>query len=96
MKIIKSSFKKFGDQFTMVKRVGDVALYERTKEGYVYSGWEVIIIQKAKASNFNVGASVINWNEGDEFYPNSESFGKKGWYYSSRELADVKFESLIK
>ena len=92
MKTISTQFQKFGDTFAQIKRVGDVAQYERSYEGKT-QGYEVVKVQKFKADRFINGVQV-NF-EGDEFYPSSEQFGAKAFNCKTLERADMVFDEMV-
>jgi predicted TIM-barrel fold metal-dependent hydrolase len=92
MKQIKTSFSKFGDDFNLIKRDGDFAIFERTAKDSKPS-YEVIEIQKCKKERLINGIKIND--VGDEFYPSSEMFGTHGWNCTTIERALEKFEELI-
>jgi hypothetical protein len=79
-----------GSTFTELKRRGDVSLYLRqTPHCPTY---EVVRVQKHKKDRYVSGKLIAR--AGDEFYPASNSFGEKGWYYPERPQAEAKFAEL--
>lgn len=52
--------------------------------------YEVVRIRKAK-KDYNGFFSI---QEGDEFYPSSESWGTYGWTFKTLEQAEAKFNNL--
>jgi hypothetical protein len=88
----KGSQGKF--YFKQLMRVGDVALYRKTKEfdsGRQHKSHEVIVVRKQKESF----RGDIHY-KAKEHYPNDEEFGRYAWAFISLEAAVKKFEELLK
>lgn len=78
--------------YKQIKRDGNLALYERSREGKVYD-YELIIITvvpKGTVQKFPNG--VIKTIEDDtEHYPSTGSFGKKAWALGFDRVAAEKY-----
>jgi hypothetical protein len=82
---------RFNDfNFRLVKRVGDVALFEKRKPTHTRASFEVVIVQKHPAKTFPNG----KYYDARESMPSSESWGTKGWTYSDLENAEAKLNRL--
>jgi hypothetical protein len=79
-----------GCTFTELKRRGDVSLYLR--QTLHCPTYEVVRVQTHKKDRYVAGKLIVH--AGDEFYPPSNSFGEKGWYYPERPQAEAKFAEL--
>ena len=78
--------------YNQIKRFGDYAIYERSRDGKVYD-YEVIHVTVAKQ-----GKQVFNTvvDEDTEEYPSASKFGKHGWGYPTLAAAEAKFNELLK
>lgn len=85
-----SSMGGFGNNpltYTQLKRIGNVAVYERSRDGKPYD-YEVIKIRfDAKGTN--------GVDEDTERYPGAAAFGRMGWSISSLGLAMAKFHDIV-
>ena len=98
-KPIKTEFRWTGDGFgnacarfiKQVKRVGDIALYERQieKTGTVES-YEVIRI--SRHNGYTLGGQYV---APAETYPGSSQFGKAGWSCPTLRVAEVLFAQKV-
>jgi hypothetical protein len=87
-KPLAESFKKNGFNHELIIREGDVAIYERSKNGKNFH-YEVIII---KRHNGYMLAGILI--EPAEIYPSSSLWGANGFTYNTLEEAENKFNSL--
>lgn len=93
MKTIPETFKKYSYDFKLLKRTGDVAMYEQSKivsPELTVSQYEVHIVQISKECVFK-----------KQYYPERErlatagEFGYFGWSYQKYENAIKKFNELV-
>ena len=91
---LENKFTGRGDskncQFELVERVGDSALYSRTKDGI--KSFEVIKIQTTK-KDWIINGKVVS-PAGQETYPSTSSWGTLGWSFNSLEKAKDKLEEI--
>lgn len=91
MKKINEQFSSKGFDFRQIWREGIVCLYEKSKKGYEYKSFEVVILNENPPYQLN-GNSC-----GDcESLPRNEQWGTKGFTYTDRESAEKKFKELTK
>jgi hypothetical protein len=90
MQQLKTKFKKNGFNFSMLKRNGDVAIFEKTKPNFKQTFFEVIKIKTYPEIIFPNGIKVT----AHECFPASESWGTCGWSFSDRERAFDHFNKL--
>lgn len=89
-KPVKEKFMKDGFTHTLLKRKGDVAIYEQRKTKNTIR-YEVIIINRH--NGYNLGDTYI---EPSETYPSTSEWGIRGWTYVDLTNAEEKFKSLLK
>jgi len=82
-------FRQSDFTFTQLKRAGDVAIYQQTKEGQS-PAFEVVIIRRREAS-IAFGKEF----PATEYYPHNEDWGTYGSSYCTLEEAERKFRFLI-
>lgn len=87
-----TSFKKYGETFTQIKRKGQVAIYERSKEGQNVKQYEVVILKDAK--EYTLAGVTISAKE--DAYPGTNAFGKLGWSAIDLPQAEKKFLDVLK
>jgi hypothetical protein len=93
MKKLEKIIKKKGFTFTLIKREGNIAMYQQRLD-----------ISDTKSSNFEViivgshnGIKIAdNYLPPSELYPSASQWGNTGWTYNSRENAEFKFTHLLK
>jgi hypothetical protein len=88
---LPASFRSGGFDFRLVKRTGDIALFEKRKPTHTRSFFEVVIVQKRKEATFPSGRVT----PAHEAMPASEQWGSAGWSYSDLEGAEKRFKSLV-
>lgn len=86
---IKDCFTHDGFHFSMVKRVGNVALFRKTKPNHSRLSFEVVIIKTHPAKTL-FGRTY----PARESMPPSEQWGQAGWSYLNREAAERRFARL--
>jgi hypothetical protein len=93
MKKLESTIRKKGFVYTLVKRQGNVAIYEQQMESIHNSlkHYEVILV-----GSHNGVKIANNYLPPSEMYPSSSQWGNTGWTYSSKDEAEGKFSSLLK
>jgi hypothetical protein len=80
-----------GWTFTMIDRVGDVAIARKVHPDVRRAAYEVAIVQRHEA--YELGGKTI---EAGENWPGSEAFGRLAWAPASYADARKKFDELIK
>jgi len=90
MKTLKTQFTANGFNHTQVRRTGDVAIYERWKDGQ-RPHYEVI-----KIGGHNGYVRAGNYIAPSETYPNAEQFGSRAWTYNDKEAALRRFNELTR
>jgi len=93
MKVVDSEFTKYGDFFRLVRRERNLAIYER-KSILGTLAWETVRIRKQSCDKECFGNIVAY--AGDEYLPTNEEFGTHGWYCTTFEAAEKKFNDLLK
>jgi hypothetical protein len=90
MTLLSAVIRKAGFELTMVKRIGRVAIYrQRLPSGNPdHDAYEVILPQ---VRNTNHKGQPVEPYEG---YPAAESWGKKGWTFTSLTKAVQKLKEL--
>lgn len=86
MKLLETTFDKSGWHHLQLRRVGDVALYQRWKDTSAAPHYEVIEV--GKMENVSIHGHEI---EDKEFYPGASSFGNIAWTFPTLELATERF-----
>lgn len=92
-----TNLDKTGDMtFTQVKKEstknGNVYIYRRDRMDGKLHMYEVIVPKFMKAGTEIFGAV---YDEDQERYPGSSSWGRNGWDFPRRELAEKKFEQIV-
>jgi hypothetical protein len=78
MKKLPAVFRSDGFDFELLKRDGDIALFRKTKPGFSFETFEVVVVQHHK-ERMIAGKSI----EDGEAMPSSEQWGSKGWLQRS-------------
>lgn len=91
MKPLASTFTSKKFLFTQVKRVGDVAIFERKRPEWKHPGYEVVRVRKYPEYVI-AGVKV----EAHEALPPDEAFGKEGWAVANLARAEEIFDKLVK
>jgi hypothetical protein len=71
----------YGHTLRQVFRDGLVAIYERSQPGQLPHEFELIVIREQKETILQDGSRL----PASEFYPGSESWGKRGWSFPLRQ-----------
>lgn len=87
MNILATTFSKKGATFEQLDRVGDVAIYRRSKRA---TGFEVIKVQSH--NGYEIAGKTIPPGES---YPPTSSWGTHGWTFQTEEKAREKFNALL-
>ena len=85
----RASQKEFS--FKLIKREGDIAIYEKHDKEINHSYWETIIVQRHDG-RMMPGNAVI---PPAEFYPSDNMWGTYGWCCASLEAAEVHYQRLL-
>ena len=89
IKVVPTVFKKKGFNYKQVKREGDKAIFEQTREDSTIHNYEVVKI--GRHNGYTMGGVFI---EPSETYPGSSLWGICGWTCTSIDDAQKKFDSL--
>lgn len=88
-KPIPTVFNKKGFTYTLLKREGNRAIYQQTRNGSDMNNYEVVKI--GKHNGYTMGGVFI---EPAETYPGSSLWGITGWTCTSIEDAQKRFNTL--
>lgn len=91
MKEIEKELIIYGDNAVQIKRIGDVAIYERTGK-YNEKRYEVIIVQHFKERYLKDGTLI----PAGKYYPSTSLWGNMAWSYIKKENAEKKFDKVLK
>mgnify|MGYP003083364020 FL=1 len=85
---IKPVFRKWGFDYRLIRRQGNVVLYEqKSKYGNIIS-YEVMRVQTVK--------SPTEFHQvGDEYLPGTNSWGTLGWTLGTMEDAEKRFAEIV-
>jgi len=89
-KTIPSVFKKKGFTYTQLKREGNRAIFQQTREGSSLNNYEVVKI--GKHNGYLMGGVMI---EPAETYPGSSLWGITGWTCTSIDDAMKRYDDLV-
>jgi hypothetical protein len=89
-KTIPSVFKKKGFTYTQLKREGNRAIFQQTREGSSLNNYEVVKI--GKHNGYVMGGMTI---EPAETYPGSSLWGITGWTCTSIDDAMRRYNDLV-
>ena len=88
-KTIPAQFKKKGFVYTQLKREGNKAIFQQTREGTALNNYEVVKL--GRHNGYTMGGVFI---EPAETYPGSSLWGITGWTCTSIEDACKRYEGL--
>jgi len=88
-KPIPTVFNKKGFTYTLLKREGNRAIYQQTRNGTSINNYEVVKI--GKHNGYTMGGVYI---EPSETYPGSSLWGITGWTCTSIDDAQKRFNTL--
>lgn len=86
-KILDKEFVKKGAKFVQIKRIGDIAIYERHKCGVTFE-----IVKIKRHQGYFLGGNYI---KPAETYPSSSTWGTDGFSCSSLERAGIRFQEML-
>ena len=86
---LPSQLRHDGFDLRQVRRVGQVAIYEKSKGSY--TGWEIILICTKPGRYLPNGKFV----PASECYPASVDWGIRGWTATSLAAAERRFNRLV-
>ena len=89
-KTIPSVFKKKGFTYTQLKREGNRAIFQQTREGSSLNNYEVVKI--GRHNGYVMGGMSI---EPAETYPGSSLWGITGWTCTSIDDAMRRYNDLV-
>jgi hypothetical protein len=89
MKILPEQFESKGFLHRQIQRVGDVALFERSKPTHTNPHFEVVKI--GRHNGYKIAGQLI---APAETYPPSTQWGSKGWTFTDRDDAWKRFREL--
>ncbi|PNC89839.1 hypothetical protein [Akkermansia muciniphila] len=87
MRTIPKEFNKHGYRYTLVSRIGEIAIYSQEKG--THRNFEVMVIRKHKYDNDFTGRKA-----GDEYLPSPEEWGTYGWTLTTYEAAVQKAKTI--
>jgi len=90
-KPIPTQFKKKGFTYSQLKREGNRAIFQQTREGSSVNNYEVVKI--GRHNGYTMGGVFI---EASETYPGSSLWGITGWTCTSIDDAVKRYETLDK
>lgn len=90
MKPLLCTFIRDGFTFRLLKRVGDVTLFEKSKPTHRCASFEIVIVQRHPAETI-CGRDYPP----RESMPPSEGWGTSGWTYNELEGAQRKLRGLV-
>lgn len=89
MKTLATSQRIGGYDLSQIKRVEDVALFE--KKGGAFTSYEVVIVQRH--NGFVIAGNVVPPGES---MPSTSQWGKSGWTCRTLTEAATKFDVVLK
>ena len=93
MKTLPTTFTSNGFDHQQLDRIGDIAIYARSREGGGQEHFEIIRIKSH--NGFKIG-TMTERSEPAEMYPTAEQWGTNGWTVNDKEKALEKFRELTK
>ena len=89
--ILPETFYEKGFNFKQLFRKGNLALYKKVRDGNPrVRSFELIVIQKHDA--YMLGQTKI---EAAETYPSSSTWGQFGWTFTTKDVAELRFNKLL-
>lgn len=88
---LPTKFRSKGFDFVQIAREGKHAIFRKTKPGYNFEVFEVVVIQQMAEHTWPNG----HFTPAHECMPGNEVRGKKGWTYQTQEGAWEKFRENI-
>lgn len=90
MQLLNTEFTRRQFCFKQIKRIGNVAIYEKWTKGSSKKHYEVIRIRSHNGYDM-----AGTWIEPAEMYPGDEQWGINGFTINSIEAAEKKFNELV-
>tara|TARA_R110002020_G_scaffold243115_2_gene456615 strand:- start:283 stop:591 length:309 start_codon:yes stop_codon:yes gene_type:complete len=91
MKKIQKEFVRSNFYHKQLKRIGDVALYQRNMLNVDHHHYEVV-----KIGSHNGYKTGTSWIDAAETYPGGSLWGLQGWTHQTIESAEKNFKSACK
>jgi hypothetical protein len=92
IKELPNKFSKSGFDYELLRRVGNVALLEKTRAGdKLIVSYEIVVIRAH--GGYTIAGSTV---EPAEYIPKSEDWGTYGWTQTTEDLAYAKFAEISK
>lgn len=89
---IADTFRLGGFDYRLLNRVGDVALFEKSKPHHRRPCYDLVIVQKRKEKHWPDGRVT----PAREAMPKWEQWGDAGWSFSGFQEAEARFNALVK
>ena len=90
MNNLEAAFARTGFAFRLLRRSGDVALFEKRKPTHSRESFEVVIVQRHPAEQID-GRDYPE----RESMPKTEAWGTSGWTFTDIDNAKRKFRSVV-
>lgn len=91
MKEIEKQFQKWGDTWTLKKRVGNITIYHR--HGRNGTHWEVLRVHIRTEPRPGPGGSTLR--AGEFFKMSDNHYGTHAWCFQTQEEANKKLTALV-
>jgi hypothetical protein len=88
---LADKFRLGGFDYRLVRRIGDVALFEKSKPHHSRPCYDLVIVQRRKAHTWPNGKTT----PAREAMPRWEQWGDAGWSYSDLARAEERFNALV-
>lgn len=88
-KPLPTAYRSHGFDYAQIKRVGDVAIFEQSKQGLSRTWFEVVCVQRH--DGYSIAGNDI---APAETMPSASQWGRSGWTYRDRVTAELRFEHL--
>lgn len=89
MKILPKNIEHKGFKLKQIKREGDKAIYEQTRDGCISKRYEVVRINRH--NGYSLGGQHI---APAETYPGASQWGVNGWTCLDLKSAESKYKKL--
>ena len=93
MKKIGKSFTKYGFDFNLVKRKGNVAIYRQSSPKWTHGDYRYEVVKIGRHKGYYMGGQKI---EAAETYPGNSLWGIQGWTCTNLETAEETFKKACK
>jgi hypothetical protein len=88
---LPTTFRSKGFDFVQIAREGKHAIFGKTRIGYNFEVFEVVVIQQMGDRHWPNG----DFTPAHELMPGNEVWGKKGWTCQTQERAWEKFRENV-